>query len=98
MGSKGRWVRALWEMRPISSTTVYKSLFNYNYGVINFLYNMLYGDLWFMFELNLCNVFLATLSWLDLNHNNIYGDLLVGLTRLDLQYLDASYNGLPNSS
>ncbi|KAG5555584.1 hypothetical protein RHGRI_006284 [Rhododendron griersonianum] len=83
------------------------------YNVINFLYNMLYGDLSFMFgsnktvhiaefsnmlEFNLNNVvFPSTLAWLDSNHNNIYRDLLVGLTRLDLQYLDVSYNRLPNS-
>lgn len=48
-----------------------------------------------LFEFNLTKVqFPASLTSLDLNHNSIAGSLPAGLTGLDLQFLNVSYNRL----
>ncbi|KAI3446440.1 hypothetical protein Pfo_003105 [Paulownia fortunei] len=48
-----------------------------------------------MFEFDLTKVeFPESLTSLDLNHNRITGSLPEGLTQLDLQYLNVSYNRL----
>ena len=46
-------------------------------------------------EFDLSNVvFPTSLTWLDLNHNKIYGKLLVELTALDIRNLNVGYNRL----
>ncbi|XP_052176486.1 polygalacturonase inhibitor-like [Diospyros lotus] len=48
-----------------------------------------------MFEFDLTKVvFPASLTWLDLNHNKIYGSLPQSLADLQLQHLNVSYNRL----
>lgn len=47
------------------------------------------------FEFNMSKVVVpASLTWLDLNHNKIFGSLPKPLTGLSLQYLNVSYNKL----
>ncbi|XP_047318589.1 polygalacturonase inhibitor-like [Impatiens glandulifera] len=70
-------------------------------GDISFLFGP-GKELWFadfsrnLFQFDLSKVvFYKSMSWLDLNHNKIYGSLPQGLTSLNqLQFLNVSYNSL----
>lgn len=48
-----------------------------------------------LLEFNMSKVvFPPTLTWLDLNHNKIFGKIPIGVVKLELQLLNVSYNAL----